>query len=650
MRKVNKIFFAGKAVSLVTFFYRRMKKRRHSRRRRRTYFAALIVTLAAAGCLSLILSFAARSYALRRLGAIEEQYRFDIRYHSASLQSFNKIRIEGLTIAPRNAPARLYAQSFVVKANLWSASFSKEEIEGFEIEQLRILSASRTQAAAGSPGYDALVGEAFEQLSSLFALLPSQVSARDVYMACPDGNGREQVYYIPRLTIAGTRFVAEMQNPGDDGPAARWICRGTYRDQPAAISLRMYAPRGRKAILPFVGEYAGATASFDTLAVDLRAAHDRGGLLTLRGRVASRGLTLYHPSLSSDTLELGRVYAAYRVVVGRNFIEVDSAATSVRYKRLELKPFVRLEQNGRKRLRMALDKGDFPASDVFASLPRGAFGHLQGLQASGTLSAHFLLDVDMARVQDLAFEAEVRSRNLGVAKYGATDLGRMSGPFTHRIRDAEGRSVRSFEVGPRNPDFCPLDAVSRYLAPAILHAEDFAFYRHRGFYPEAFRKSLVENIEAGRFLRGASTLTMQVVKNVFLRPDKTLARKMEEILIVWLVENDRLTSKDRMLEVYMNVIEWGPNVYGITEASRFYFAKDPSALTLGECIFLAYIIPYPRYIRDHFNGFRPKPAYYEFFRDALRRLQQRGYITPSDAASAHAELVFRGPAADYLAR
>src|SRR5690606_39233722 len=105
-----------------------------------------------------------------------------------------------------------------------------------------------------------------------------------------------------------------------------------------------------------------------------------------------------------------------------------------------------------------------------------------------------------------------------------------------------------------------------------------------------------------------STISMQLVKNVFLDREKTLARKVEEMLIVWLIEHNRLISKERMFEVYLNVIEWGRNVYGIAEASRHYFLKSPSDLTLGESIFLASIVPSPKnglYRFDEYGGLKP---------------------------------------------
>ena len=95
---------------------------------------------------------------------------------------------------------------------------------------------------------------------------------------------------------------------------------------------------------------------------------------------------------------------------------------------------------------------------------------------------------------------------------------------------------------------------------------------------------------------------MQLVKNVFLNRNKNIARKLEEALIVWLIETNRLTSKARMFEVYLNIAEWGPMVYGIREAADFYFSKRPSQLTLEECIYLASIIPKPKHFMTSFTN------------------------------------------------
>ena len=165
----------------------------------------------------------------------------------------------------------------------------------------------------------------------------------------------------------------------------------------------------------------------------------------------------------------------------------------------------------------------------------------------------------------------------------------------------KGNPVRTFIVGPENPNFRSVDKISPYLKLAVLGSEDAGFYQHRGFIPEAFRESFIANVKERRFVRGGSTITMQLVKNVFLNRNKTIARKVEEALIVWLIENQQICTKDRMFEVYLNIIEWGPGIYGAQEAAKFYFNKDASKLTLAESIYLASIIPRPKWFRYSFE-------------------------------------------------
>jgi hypothetical protein len=599
------------------------------------------------GVIVLSKHYAAR--AARIVRSVEKQYNISIRYQSVSLRSCNRLLIKGVSVVPGNSGLLLYAQSFVIHADIWKSSFAGEDIKGFEIDQLDVHYTQRTASGAVGeyPDYASSIRRVFEKPVALLPYLPPYVMIRNIHFFYPDKEKERQTYFIPKATIAGNYFTAEMQD-GEKTPA--WMCRGAYQENTGKITLHLYATeKGQKVTLPFVKDYTHATVRFDTLSIDLQTRKEGVDMQLVRGRAGVKGLTLHHASLSSDTIHIGEGFINYKFFVGRNFLEVDSSATIVRYKRLRFSPFLKIEKRNKWRLRVALDKRDFPANDLFVSLPKGLFHHLEGMKVSGTLSWHFLLDVDMAQVKNLVFESALQPRNFRIVKYGNTDLRKMSAPFVHTIYN-KGKVVRRFEVGNLNPDFRPLHAISRYLPVAILHGEDFAFYNHRGFYPEAFHKSLVENIEAGKFLRGASTLSMQVVKNVFLNPDKTMARKLEEICLVWLIENNRLTHKSRMFEVYMNIIEWGPDVYGITEASHFYFAKEPSDLTLGECIFLTYIIPYPRYIRNHFDGLRLKYPYYEFYRDAVRRLLQRGFITPEDVARAHADVLFRGPVIEYLTR
>ena len=144
---------------------------------------------------------------------------------------------------------------------------------------------------------------------------------------------------------------------------------------------------------------------------------------------------------------------------------------------------------------------------------------------------------------------------------------------------------------------------------------------------------------------------MQLIKNIFLRGNKTICRKLEEVLIVWTIENLHLVSKERMYEVYLNIIEMGPGIYGIKPASLFYFNKLPSALTLKEGIFISSIIPRPKGFRYTFvsNGIlRDYLAnYYKMLGGIMVR---RNQISPADTINLKANIELTGDAKNYLAK
>jgi membrane peptidoglycan carboxypeptidase len=171
---------------------------------------------------------------------------------------------------------------------------------------------------------------------------------------------------------------------------------------------------------------------------------------------------------------------------------------------------------------------------------------------------------------------------------------------------------------------------------------------HRGFINAAFKESISKNIRTKKFARGASTISMQLVKNVFLTREKTLSRKLEEILLVYVLENNHISSKDRMLEVYFNIIEWGPNVYGIAEASQFYFQKRPWDLNVNQCLFLATIIPNPKGFMAKFDANnRLKPAAKQTEKFLTNLMFRRSLLTTNDTID-NFPLYISGPARYYL--
>ena len=153
------------------------------------------------------------------------------------------------------------------------------------------------------------------------------------------------------------------------------------------------------------------------------------------------------------------------------------------------------------------------------------------------------------------------------------------------------RRARPLTIGPQNPYWTPIGAVSRTLVICVVSAEDARFFQHDGFDWNQVQDSLEADLEEGAYARGGSTITMQLARNLFLWRAKSMARKALEVYLTWRLEHT--LSKQRILELYLNTAEWGPGIYGIGEASRHYYAKPPSSLTLGESAMHATILPSP---------------------------------------------------------
>ncbi len=185
-------------------------------------------------------------------------------------------------------------------------------------------------------------------------------------------------------------------------------------------------------------------------------------------------------------------------------------------------------------------------------------------------------------------------------------LGLDWGAFTYMVRDEEGERVPR-RSGEGTPGWTPLEAISPDFVHAVLAAEDSAYFRHEGYHLPAIQAAIDADIEAGEVVRGGSTLTQQLAKNLFLDGEQTLARKLRELLLA--VELDRSLGKDRCLELYLNIVEYGPGLYGVGAASERFFMKRPERLALHEAVFLAALLPSPRSAYERwYLGNRPNRA------------------------------------------
>ena len=138
----------------------------------------------------------------------------------------------------------------------------------------------------------------------------------------------------------------------------------------------------------------------------------------------------------------------------------------------------------------------------------------------------------------------------------------------------------------------PYDRISVHLKRAVVAAEDAKFLDHEGFDWEAIQKAIARNEKRGRVVAGASTISQQLAKNLFLSGDRSYLRKAQEAVITWMLE--RTLSKRRILELYLNVAEWGEGVFGAEAAARHHFGVPASALNAAQAAWLAAVLPSPR--------------------------------------------------------
>ena len=146
----------------------------------------------------------------------------------------------------------------------------------------------------------------------------------------------------------------------------------------------------------------------------------------------------------------------------------------------------------------------------------------------------------------------------------------------------------------------PYDEISLNLKRAIVTAEDGKFIHHHGFDWDGIQTALNKNRDQGRVVAGGSTISQQLAKNLFLVNKRSFVRKGQEAVATWMME--RMWSKQRILEVYLNSIEFGDNIYGVEAAAKHYFGKTAQSLTQDQAIFLAAILTNPKYFQDHRNS------------------------------------------------
>lgn len=273
------------------------------------------------------------------------------------------------------------------------------------------------------------------------------------------------------------------------------------------------------------------------------------------------------------------------------------------------------------------------------SAPRGLLDRVEQVKMDGTLSLDVGMEFDTKRLGAMQVRFDLKNDCRITEVPASLSTRRFRGPFEHDVLGPDGMPM-VVQTGPGTANWTSAGSMPPYLETAVLVCEDGRFFGHRGFDPRAIESSIRDNVSAGRFLRGASTITMQLAKNLFLSRDKQLSRKFQEAALTLLLEQE-MTKVD-LLELYFNIVEFGPGVYGIRQAAQHYFGVTPDHLTLGQSFFLVSILPNPSKLYfDEAGKLLPGRATY------LHRLMNvaydRGRLTDAELAQGLAEEVRLGP-------
>jgi hypothetical protein len=588
---------------------------------------------------------------------VDQKYNSTLSIKKASFDGFSGIILTEIILVPKNADTLFRIKKMKTSVNLWYLLLGDVQLGTLEIENgmVQLVQKGTVKNFAAFLKKDTVASKennkrdyadfADRIISKVVHFIPTNMNVKNLKFKLDD-NGKKATINIKKLTLLNKELETSIDVQTNTF-AQRWRITGFADLRNHKANIQIFNKDGGAINVPYFDERYNLKSSFDSIRLNIQNVNKSSGELHIDGFTSITNFRINHPKIASKDVVIKNARFDYRFLLGADFISVDSSST-VQFNQIKFRPYLSYDTEADTLYKLKVTIPKMKAQDFISSLPDGLFSHFIGMQAEGTFDYTLDFKFNKNKPNQLVFDSNLRKENLKITKYGEANLTKLNGEFVYRaiIKEVLQRPIL---VGSSNPNFTPTDHISPYLKKCVLTTEDPSFFSHRGFINEAFKQSIVKNIKTKKFSRGASTISMQLVKNVFLTREKTLSRKLEEILLVYLLENNRIVNKDRMLEVYFNIIEWGPNVYGIGEASRFYFQKSPSELTFKECLFLARIIPSPRKFMYQFND-QGKLRDYGTKQDSFLTniMIRRGLLSVEDTIYKTPPLLISGAAKSYL--
>lgn len=480
--------------------------------------------------------------------------------------------------------------------------------------------------------------------NTLLNFLPEKMEVQNLNIKVQDFSNYVSVF-VPKIHFSDHKFDFETKIKTENS-VQNWTLKGTANPRKRNGTIELSAKNDSVVKIPLLAEKIGLKTQFKKATFEIYKMELEDDDFHIEGKTSTENLLINHPKIAPKDVTIQNSSIEYHTIIQNRAIVLDSSST-INIEKLKINPYLKLIKDKDTTVAASIYIPKIKAQDFVNSLPKGLFSQLEGLEAEGSFEYKLHFGYSTSTPDDILLDSKLTNYKLKVTRFGNANLLKLNGEFIYQPIE-NGIPQTPFLIGASNPNYIPLSEISPYLQKCVLTSEDPFFFYHKGFEPDAFKQSILKNIKTKKFTRGASTISMQLVKNIFLTKEKTIARKAEEIILVYILENNTFISKERMLEIYFNIIEWGPKVYGIQQASQFYFNKSAKDLTLEECLYLASIVPKPKkfiWQFDAYGNLRDHVLKRNHFIESV--MLKRNLITPEDTLI-RTPFSIQGPAKNYL--
>jgi|GEM_PF-2957844 len=379
----------------------------------------------------------------------------------------------------------------------------------------------------------------------------------------------------PGLTVAGTLGWPESVEPaGTTRPACPTRLTARLEELPlAGILGLLHAP--------------AVTSPNGTIDGTVSLERDAAGDATAQLDVELTQVTLHHRIVAQAPIPLGRVHVDAKARLARGILSLDHATVDSGDLHVQMSGSGSAGGAVVAELRL----GKVGCGALLRSLPTAALPSLEGLGVDGDFAGKASLRGDLAHLPDVQLDVDLDVGCHVLSDPPLAEVAALNGPVVGRATTADG-TARPLALSSSNPSFRSFETLPASVVRPFLAAEDVRFWQHHGFDVEMIRRALAIDLDEGRVDRGASTISQQLVKNLFLSQERTLCRKVEEAVLTWRLEQK--VKKTRILELYLNLVELGPGIYGLGEGAERYFGKEPEELSSDEAAQLAALLPAPK--------------------------------------------------------